>query len=36
MEELKRCPHEELTFAPYLLLRVQTLEAWLNDRARQG
>ena len=36
MEELKRCPHEELTFAPYLWLRVRTLEAWLNDRARQG
>ena len=36
MEELKRCPHEELTFAPYLWLRVRALEAWLNDRARQG
>ena len=36
MEELKRCPHEELTFAPYPWLRVRTLEAWLNDRARQG
>lgn len=36
MEELKRCPHEELTFAPSLWLRVRALEAWLNDRARQG
>ena len=36
MEELKRCPHEELTFASCLWLRVRTLEAWLNDRARQG
>ena len=36
MEELERCPHEELTFASCLWLRVRTLEAWLNDRARQG